>query len=117
MTAHLCHCPECRRAAPTKLWGCRCAVPVRVRSTTGSSHTMGVPISTAHLCHWPGCRRAVPPKLWGCRSHWFSLPKRIRDLIWATYRPGQEVDKRPSAAYLEAAQEAERYARGKHDQV
>lgn len=64
-----------------------------------------------HRCHWPGCQRRVPPKMWGCRPHWFALPKVIRDEIWATYRPGQEHDKMPSRAYLEAARKAEDYAR------
>ncbi len=64
---------------------------------------------TAHTCHAPGCQRAVPPRMFACRGHWFSLPKRLRDAIWATYRPGQEADKRPSAAYLAAAQAAVNY--------
>jgi hypothetical protein len=66
---------------------------------------------SAHTCHWPGCKVEVPPRLWGCREHWFRLPKAIRDRIWATYVPGQEVRKDPSAAYLAVAAEAERYAR------
>lgn len=57
----------------------------------------------AHRCHWPGCTKAVPPAMWGCKPHWFSLPKRLRDQIWATYRRGQEITKRPSAEYLAAA--------------
>lgn len=56
-----------------------------------------------HTCHWPGCGKSVPPKLWGCAPHWFKLPKHLRDRIWATYVPGQEITKTPSAAYLEAA--------------
>jgi hypothetical protein len=44
-----------------------------------------------------------------CRDHWFALPKPIRDEIWRTYRKGQEDDKRPSEAYVRAAQEAKRY--------
>jgi hypothetical protein len=40
--------------------------------------------------------------MWGCKTHWFMLPKRLRDRIWATYRPGQEITKTPSTAYLEA---------------
>lgn len=43
--------------------------------------------------------------MWGCAAHWFRLPKRLRDRIWATYRPGQEITKTPSADYLEAARE------------
>lgn len=59
----------------------------------------------AHKCHWPGCPKEVPPSMWGCKPHWFKLPKPMRDRIWATYRPGQEITKTPSTAYLEAAQE------------
>lgn len=57
-----------------------------------------------HTCHWPDCPREVPPAMWGCRQHWFALPKALRDRIWDTYRPGQEITKTPSAAYIEAAQ-------------
>lgn len=55
---------------------------------------------TEHLCRWPGCQASVPPSMWGCRGHWFALPKVLRKAIWANYRPGQEVDKRPSDQYL-----------------
>lgn len=41
--------------------------------------------------------------MWGCKGHWFALPKHLRDRIWATYRRGQEVTKRPSPEYIEAA--------------
>ena len=34
-------------------------------------------------------------------------PKHLRDRIWATYRPGQEITKTPSPAYLEAAREVQ----------
>ena len=34
------------------------------------------------------------------------VPKYLRDQVWATYRPGQEVDKRPSDEYRTAAYEA-----------
>ncbi len=63
-----------------------------------------------HRCHWPDCELPVPPKMWGCRRHWFKLPKRIRDEIWRTYRPGQEIDKNPSSEYLEAAAAAREWA-------
>jgi len=59
--------------------------------------------AAAHTCHWPGCAAAVPPAMWGCRKHWFTLPKALRDEIWRTYRPGQEITKTPSEAYLHAA--------------
>lgn len=58
-----------------------------------------------HVCHWPGCQLEVPPARWGCKSHWMRLPKRLRDLIWATYRPGQEITKKVSPEYLDAARQ------------
>lgn len=64
-----------------------------------------------HLCHWPDCKTPVPPKLWGCKAHWFRLPKRYRDAIWATYRPGQEIDKCPSQAYIDVAIEVQEWIR------
>jgi hypothetical protein len=62
-----------------------------------------------HTCHWPKCERPVPPAMWGCREHWYKLPKFLRDKIWRTYRPGQEITKDPSPAYVEAALEVQRW--------
>lgn len=64
-----------------------------------------------HTCHWPSCTNQVPPKLWGCKAHWYKLPKKIRDMIWETYVPGQEIRRDPTEEYLEAATEADRWAR------
>lgn len=63
-----------------------------------------------HLCHWPGCGKAIPPRMWGCLKHWRQLPAEIQHEIWRTFRPGQEVDKRPSADYLAAAMRARTFA-------
>lgn len=60
-----------------------------------------------HLCHWPGCQVEVPPARWGCLPHWRMLPRDLQRRIWATYRIGQEDDKRPSAAYLAVAREVQ----------
>lgn len=60
-----------------------------------------------HVCHWPGCGKQVPPAMWGCREHWYSLPKSLRDRIWATYRIGQEQDGKPSESYLTVAREVQ----------
>jgi hypothetical protein len=60
-----------------------------------------------HTCHWPNCTKEVPPALWGCRAHWYALPKALRDKVWATYRPGQEVTKTPSLAYIAVAKEVQ----------
>lgn len=56
-----------------------------------------------HHCHWPGCEKQVPPAMWGCRGHWFTLPADLRARVWATYKPGQEVNGTPSPAYIEVA--------------
>ena len=64
---------------------------------------------SGHRCHWPGCEQHVPPAMWGCKAHWFSLPKRLRDRIWAAYRRGQEVTKTPSAEYVDAAHEVQHW--------
>lgn len=42
-------------------------------------------VGKVHICGWPGCRRPVPLEMWGCKSHWFTLPKEIRDAIWQGY--------------------------------
>lgn len=62
-----------------------------------------------HHCHWPGCQKQVVPAMWGCSFHWFKLPKEIRDMIWIAYRPGQEVDMKPSPAYMAAADAAQQW--------
>lgn len=61
----------------------------------------------SHHCHWPGCRAQVKPAVWGCRRHWMMLPKYLRDKIWLAFRPGQEVTKTPSRAYIEVAREVQ----------
>ena len=63
-----------------------------------------------HTCHWPKCLVEVPPARWGCRPHWYKLPKALRAKVWAAYRPGQEIDKMPSAEYLEVAHEVREWA-------
>lgn len=63
----------------------------------------------SHTCHHPGCKKEVPPSMWGCKPHWFRLPRRLRDKVWATYKPGQEVRKDPSVAYLAVADEVQKW--------
>ena len=57
-----------------------------------------------HTCHRPGCAKEVTPMLWGCKPHWVRLPRHLRDGIWSTCVPGQEITKTPSREYLDAAQ-------------
>jgi hypothetical protein len=60
-----------------------------------------------HECHWPGCKKQCPPAMWGCSQHWFKLPLALRNKIWATYKPGQEITGTPSQNYLAAADEVQ----------
>lgn len=53
-----------------------------------------------HRCHATGCREEVPPRLLMCAHHWWMVPKEIRKRIWVHYRPGQEIDKKPTKEYL-----------------
>lgn len=63
--------------------------------------------ASGHHCHWPGCDKPVPPSMWGCKKHWFTLPAYLRKRVWATYRPGQEITKTPSADYIAVAKEVQ----------
>ncbi len=71
------------------------------------AHVMAAPHTAGHTCHWPGCTTEVRPAVWGCKRHWRALPAPLQRLIWATYRPGQEQDKRPSADYIAAARQVQ----------
>ena len=62
-----------------------------------------------HGCHWPGCEKQVPPAMWGCRFHWLKIPYRLRALIWATYRPGQEINWSPSREYVTVARRVQEW--------
>jgi hypothetical protein len=62
-----------------------------------------------HHCHWPGCDKQVPPAMWGCKCHWFKLPVALRNKVWASYVPGQEVLGTPSARYLEVADQVQKW--------
>ena len=56
-----------------------------------------------HHCHACGCDRSVPPKMLMCIIHWRMVPRDLQAGVWATYRAGQEDDKRPSSKYLIAS--------------
>lgn len=63
-------------------------------------------MATQHTCHAKNCTKVVPPRLLMCLKHWRMVPRELQHAVWATYRPGQEVDKKPSRAYLDAARAA-----------
>ncbi len=66
-----------------------------------------------HTCHATDCKVRTAPEMFMCRRHWFSLPKRLRDAVWRTYRAGQCDDWEISSAYADAASEAVRFVAAK----
>lgn len=81
-------CLMCRGLVPPP--GARCKVCGRA----------GKPIP--HRCHAIDCTEPVPPKMLMCREHWRMVPAALKRRVWATYVPGQEVRKDPTAEYLAA---------------
>lgn len=67
----------------------------------------------AHHCHATNCKVSVPPVMFMCKRHWFSLPKVLRNKIWATYREGQCDDWNPSVEYCLAAIECVKFIASK----
>ena len=67
---------------------------------------------SAHTCHAFGCDAPVPPRMFMCRPHWFALPVSMRNAVLDAYTPGQERNfRKVSAAYLQAAREAQDFLR------
>lgn len=54
-------------------------------------------------CHSKDCKVRVHPSLFMCIRHWRMVPQRLKHYLKEAYRPGQEVDKRPSAEWTKAA--------------
>jgi hypothetical protein len=42
-----------------------------------------------------------------CKTHWYTLPAKLRNRVWATFRPGQEKNLTPSRSYLQVAEEVQ----------
>lgn len=70
-------------------------------------HVKQAPQTRSHQCHWPDCETQVPPAMWGCKTHWFTLPLRLRNEVWAAYRAGQEETMTPSREYVAVAREVQ----------
>jgi len=45
--------------------------------------------SGVRSCPIPGCGRQIDPSRLMCRRHWYTVPKELRDQVWATWRSGQ----------------------------
>jgi hypothetical protein len=59
-----------------------------------------------HTCHALGCTTPCKPEYLMCPSHWRHVPKKLQRQVWATYRPGQCDDMKPSAEWHLAADAA-----------
>lgn len=42
------------------------------------------------------------------------LPLSLRNQIWATYKPGQEITKTPSSEYVDVAMEVQAWIKANH---
>jgi hypothetical protein len=40
---------------------------------------------STHYCPKSGCTKLVPRARFACATHWFQLPKDVRDGIWKAY--------------------------------
>ncbi len=54
----------------------------------------------AHHCHAIACEAEVPPAMLMCRKHWFRVPLKLRNQVWAEYHNGI------TKAYCEVAKAA-----------
>lgn len=59
-----------------------------------------------HTCHVPHCEVVVPSKQLMCGRHWRMVPAPMQKAVWRYYRPGQEIDKKPSLQWDAAANAA-----------
>jgi len=57
----------------------------------------------AEACAIPRCRNQIDPSRLMCRTHWYMVPKELRDDVWATWRSGD-------GAFSKAHQDAVRMA-------
>lgn len=80
-----------------------------MRKSEKAQYVRAARMVRGHTCHWPGCKKEVKPAMCGCSPHWFKLPQSLRNKVWATYRPGQEESKTPSAEYLAVAREVQEW--------
>lgn len=86
--------------------------------TLKKQHVAAAPQSRSHVCHWPGCNQEVPPAMWGCKTHWFMLPKFLRDKVWVAYQIGQETSaRRPTMKYTQVAREVQQWIAKNHPPI
>lgn len=67
------------------------------------SREASTPRHFPHYCHADNCEVTVPPRMFMCKSHWYMLPKAMRDRLWEVYVPGQERRMDPTTEYIDHA--------------
>lgn len=55
-----------------------------------------------HQCVARGCTRLVGQAHLMCGHHWRRVPRKLRQRIWGTWRPGQQYDHDPSPDFVHA---------------
>lgn len=65
-------------------------------------------MSVQHPCPWPECPKRLDRKYWGCGTHWFKLPKALRDKIWGTWGERRKPGGNPQP-HIDACAEADRW--------
>lgn len=65
---------------------------------------------SSHRCPAPDCQAQVPSSQYACRSHWFSIPKPLRDELWRAYREEPLGD-----AHLAAMESCDEFLRSDND--
>jgi hypothetical protein len=45
-------------------------------------------------CPISGCYEEIDPSRLMCRTHWYFVPKQLRDRVWATWRSGDGASSR-----------------------
>lgn len=41
-----------------------------------------------HNCPGPGCKAQVPYEMLACRSHWYQVPRAIRNAVYSAWAGG-----------------------------
>jgi hypothetical protein len=61
------------------------------------------PGAEGHRCPVGDCRVTVGPDRLMCRPHWYSVPRPVRDAVWAAWRTGAGAGTPEHAAAIAAA--------------
>lgn len=60
-------------------------------------------LSGVSRCPISGCEQRIDPSRLMCRGHWYTVPKEIRDQVWATWRSGQGAFSREHKSAVRSA--------------